>query len=101
MLSSWRTVSGCCATRPNGIFQHITDQGSRAASMRLSASEGRKLLVCRGPVQSPDIHILSGNSQHLEFVYSRKGQTQDYGPDRRWNNLLYAGDTAFQAGREL
>lgn len=68
--------------------------------MKLNSSENRKLLVCRGPVQSPDIHILSSNSQHLEFVYSRKGQTQDYGPDRRWNNLLYAGDTAFQAGGE-
>ena len=75
----------------------------------LKASEGRLLLVCRAGKGSPDLQvravpcgmsedsqpsappgalscppaqILAGNSQQLDYVLNRSGQTQDYGPDR-------------------
>ena len=60
--------------------------------MLLPVWRARPLTVGKGA------QILSPDQQRLLFVLERKGITQDHGMDRRWNNLLRAGDSVYQAG---
>ena len=59
---------------------------------------GQKLRLCRKGRTNPDLEVRSADRQTVLFVLQRKGQLDEHGPDRRWNNLLVDGSTMFDAG---